>query len=547
MKYSSNARLIIDMDGTLTRFHDQVDFLERMFEKDFFRNLEPFEKMVEGVRLFMQDHPNIPVYIASAKIVSPYCEEEKNAWLDEHLPEIDQEHRIFTDMGKSKAEYIPGGIGKNDYLLDDYNKGLNLWLYDGGSAIKCHNNINQKGLGAYGGSAGSLWTGNMVHTDDSPQIIAAELASHMGLGFELHKVIDSAKEKIHYKEFTPGSKLDPDPFKPGINAYLTRVLADKYNPERYEATYTAPYYKMDYKNPLNAIRWLEGKADFYEYQLQCNDGTKLFVPSFQAEALAMNLYGCPLNKLMEHGKNYKSLISPDIADSFLLAMENANLPTVGRIHYLGSNGEVGETAIFYDVQQMREEISECENCGRPIRADWLVQPYDVTLYCSPDMGAPEIFTISRNNLLKAAELCGFPIDDIEEFICEYTWAESASIWQEYGQYIDKIAEIMEGFGSRREVEKEFYSIVDSGCSPVDATQLMLSNIEQWASWDNQEAVQAGVLDKAIEYRQSLSGKQPQKSSLDAKIFSANQKQGSGGHAQEAQLPKHPNPEKENER
>lgn len=143
----AKKRLLVDMDGTLARFHDQANYLERMFEKDFFRELEPFTNMVDGVRQFMQDHPDVEVFIVSARVIGepPYCEVEKNAWLDRYLPEIDREHRIFTDIGHSKAEYLPGGATKDDYLLDDYNKGLNLFMYDGGSAIKCHNNINQRG------------------------------------------------------------------------------------------------------------------------------------------------------------------------------------------------------------------------------------------------------------------------------------------------------------------------------------------------------------------------------------------------------------------
>ena len=42
MSEYNGGRLIIDMDGTLTRFHDQVDFLERMYEKMFQRRTGEF-------------------------------------------------------------------------------------------------------------------------------------------------------------------------------------------------------------------------------------------------------------------------------------------------------------------------------------------------------------------------------------------------------------------------------------------------------------------------------------------------------------------------
>ena len=32
-------RIFVDMDGTLARFHDEVGYLERMFEKGFFSGL----------------------------------------------------------------------------------------------------------------------------------------------------------------------------------------------------------------------------------------------------------------------------------------------------------------------------------------------------------------------------------------------------------------------------------------------------------------------------------------------------------------------------
>ncbi len=41
--------LFVDMDGTLARFHDEVQYLERMFEKGFFLGLKPFGEAVRAV------------------------------------------------------------------------------------------------------------------------------------------------------------------------------------------------------------------------------------------------------------------------------------------------------------------------------------------------------------------------------------------------------------------------------------------------------------------------------------------------------------------
>ena len=101
------ARLFVDMDGTLARFHDEVQYLERMFEKGFFLNLKPFEDAVKAVnRLAESAGEDDEVFILSATIDGepPYCLDEKNQWLDRYCPNIDSEHRIFTHAGVPKME-----------------------------------------------------------------------------------------------------------------------------------------------------------------------------------------------------------------------------------------------------------------------------------------------------------------------------------------------------------------------------------------------------------------------------------------------------------
>lgn len=169
-------RLFVDMDGTLARFHDETQYLERMFEKNFFRDLKPFADAVRGVKYFIQANPGTEVYILSAAVDGepPYCKDEKNAWLDENLPEINAQHRIFTSMGANKADFIPGGITKTDILFDDYNKNLEEWQAEGGFAIKCKNNINHRGL------VGKLWQGAVIDTSHNAFRIAIELSELTG-------------------------------------------------------------------------------------------------------------------------------------------------------------------------------------------------------------------------------------------------------------------------------------------------------------------------------------------------------------------------------
>lgn len=492
MSNFEKQRLFVDMDGTLAKFHDQVNYLERMFEKDFFRNLEPFENMVEGIRQFIQDHPDVEVYTLSARVNGepPYCEEEKNAWMDENLPEIDQAHRIYTEVGKPKADYIPGGVRQSDYLLDDYNKGLNQWLYDGGSAIKCHNNINQRGLGAYGGSAGQLWTGSMVHTDDPPELICAELCHHMGLQYDLSPVLSA------YRDIS-----------------------------RFESNHE------DFSNSLNAIRCLcANNPDFKEIHMQDSQGNRISIPQIQADAIAQNFYGCNFQDLYVGDR-----IPEDIVSDFKEALEKSKMPVVGRVNYLGSSGKVGETAVFHSVEEMANEIEECQDCGRPITAEWFVQPKaaakEITLETYPELN-PNTFKLSSDNLRLAADYCDLEFQSVDVFLSTYTWDDSGMIWDNYAKYVEGIAEVMNGFASRQEVESEFYeNMCEPGATPASVAGTILANIKEWARWDNADAARAGVDVKAVDLCESLgigsdSSNSLAKASLDDMISEARKQQGS---------------------
>lgn len=79
---TDKIRIFVDMDGTLARFHDENLYLERMFEKGFFRDLKPFSNAVDAIKRIIDNHPNVDVYVLSATITTPYCLAEKNAWLD---------------------------------------------------------------------------------------------------------------------------------------------------------------------------------------------------------------------------------------------------------------------------------------------------------------------------------------------------------------------------------------------------------------------------------------------------------------------------------
>ena len=166
-------RLFVDMDGTLARFHDEVQYLERMWEKDFFANLRPFENVVEGVREFIKENPDVEVFALSSVIDSEYCVDEKNQWLDKYLPEIPLKNRMFPKAGSSKSEFVKEVTGievtVDDFLLDDYTVNLVDWQPPG-RGIKLLNAINH--------TKGS-WQNDKIRFDRDPSDFAKGLATVM--------------------------------------------------------------------------------------------------------------------------------------------------------------------------------------------------------------------------------------------------------------------------------------------------------------------------------------------------------------------------------
>lgn len=166
----AEKRLFVDMDGTLA-VYKPCNTLEKLYEKGYFADLEPMDNVLEGVRAYKKENPDVDVFILSAYLSdSRYTLQEKNEWLDYYLPEIDRPYRIFTECGQDKSMYIPGGIRENDCLLDDYSVNLFQWERAGGKGIKLMNGIN--------GTKGK-WRGERVSADKSPEKIGREIGRIM--------------------------------------------------------------------------------------------------------------------------------------------------------------------------------------------------------------------------------------------------------------------------------------------------------------------------------------------------------------------------------
>lgn len=220
-------RLFVDIDGTLARFHDADKmFIEAMWTPGFYVGLKPFENAVNGLKQFIKEHPEVDVYILSAVLDTdpPFIVSEKNEWLDKYLPEVDVEHRIFTRAGESKTDYI-GEIGSGDYLLDDYNKNLIEFEDAGAHAIKFHNDVNMRGLGAFGGEAGPIWSGDVVHYDAAPEEFAMQLANVV--------CSEPVKEKQVRFGYTFGGAVDePHYLQASSFAEAIAILEQKFPVER---------------------------------------------------------------------------------------------------------------------------------------------------------------------------------------------------------------------------------------------------------------------------------------------------------------------------
>ncbi|WP_020072481.1 5' nucleotidase, NT5C type [Faecalispora sporosphaeroides] len=172
---TKKQRLYVDMDGTLAVFSPILE-METLYEKGYFLNLSPQTNVVEAIRVIIRDYPDIEVNILSAYLTdSHYALQEKNAWLDQYLPEIDQAHRTFLPCGSDKKDYIEGGVRPNDFLLDDYTKNLTDWQPPA-KGIKLLNDINH---------TRGTWAFDRLRFDKSPTVLAENIVDIMRHGIEI--------------------------------------------------------------------------------------------------------------------------------------------------------------------------------------------------------------------------------------------------------------------------------------------------------------------------------------------------------------------------
>ena len=152
-RYNPRKRIFVDMDGVLAAFNPNATE-DQLYEPGYFRTRPAEEEMLGVIRKLIEDREN-EVFILSCVPPSIFerAKAEKDAWLDEHLPEVKQWARIFIPCGKDKVDAVKlkDSLCRYDVLLDDHSPNCRAWQEHNGTAIKILNGINGNG-GSYTGS-----------------------------------------------------------------------------------------------------------------------------------------------------------------------------------------------------------------------------------------------------------------------------------------------------------------------------------------------------------------------------------------------------------
>lgn len=172
---TNKYKLFVDMDGTIATWKSACS-LEEILQKDYFRDLPPYQEVVDAIRLIINCVPEIEVFSLSAYMPeNEYAVDEKNEWLDEYLPEIKKSNRIFVPCSRSKTDAIEEkflciGLNPSFVLLDDYSVNLNEWDNAHGLGIKLRNGIN--------GNNGT-WKGHSVSRFATAKEIADKICEYV--------------------------------------------------------------------------------------------------------------------------------------------------------------------------------------------------------------------------------------------------------------------------------------------------------------------------------------------------------------------------------
>lgn len=161
-KIANKQRIFVDMDGVLAIFIPGKS-IEELCQPGYFKDLPPCMGMVKAIQQLL-DSPMFEIYTLSHYLCQQALS-DKQAWMDQYLPSLQPEHRIFVPYGDSKCEYIPNGYRPDDVLLDDFSPNLRLWSSHG-IAIKVLNGLNW---------SKKTWSGHVVSALADEKLIATAI------------------------------------------------------------------------------------------------------------------------------------------------------------------------------------------------------------------------------------------------------------------------------------------------------------------------------------------------------------------------------------
>lgn len=127
--------IYFDMDNTLCLFSPFGDIetsCRAMYQKGFYRELLCFSEA--PVVLDNLQNIGFNVKILSSCIDSKYCNPEKIAWVNYHLPFVEDKNILLLPMGQSKSDLIPNP--EKSILVDDYHINITDIYRHGGIGVK---------------------------------------------------------------------------------------------------------------------------------------------------------------------------------------------------------------------------------------------------------------------------------------------------------------------------------------------------------------------------------------------------------------------------
>lgn len=127
--------IYFDMDNTLCLFSPYGDVetsCRVMYQKGFYRELLCFSEAPTVLENLLGIGFNVK--ILSSCIDSEYCRPEKTAWVNYHLPFVEDKNILLLPIGQSKSTLIPNP--EKSILVDDYHINICDIYNHGGIGVK---------------------------------------------------------------------------------------------------------------------------------------------------------------------------------------------------------------------------------------------------------------------------------------------------------------------------------------------------------------------------------------------------------------------------